>query len=80
MKIIVDSIPEYPVDCLFSVLNTNSSGIYFTCSLRENINNKHKNSLCICNDTANCKCLKKLFSQEDNDTIIINDNGEVIGL
>jgi hypothetical protein len=59
MKIIVDKIPPYPVDCLFSVLNTNSTGTYFICSLRENIDGKHKNSPCICKDTKNCECLRE---------------------
>lgn len=59
MKIIVDKIPEYPVDCLFSVLNTNSRGTYFTCSLRENIDGKHKNSPCLCKNTKNCNYLRE---------------------
>lgn len=84
MKIIVDNIPEYPVDCLFSVQNTNSKiGTYFTCSLKENIDGKHKNSPCICKNTRDCGCLKKIFSQEDNDVcepVYVNDKGELIGL
>ena len=59
MKIIVDKIPEYPVDCLFSVQNKNSRRTYFTCSLRENIDGKHKNSPCICRNTKNCECLRE---------------------
>ena len=80
MKIIVDKLPKNPVDCLFSVRSTYSGIVYYTCSLKENIKGKHKNSPCICKDTSNCICLKELFSQEDNDTVYVNDKGELIGL
>lgn len=59
MKIIVDKMPEYPVDCLFSSQTTNCKGTYFICSLRENIEGKHKNSPCICKSTKNCQCLRE---------------------
>ncbi len=59
MKIIVDKMPEYPVDCLFSSQTTNSKGTYFICSLRQNIEGKHKNSPCICKSTKNCTCLRE---------------------
>lgn len=58
MKIIVDKMPEYPVDCLFSIRNSNNGIVYYTCALRENIDGKHKNSPCMCKRTEYCNCLK----------------------
>ena len=83
MKIIVDELPKNPIDCLFSVRSTYSGIVYYACSLKANIEGKHKNSPCICRDTGNCTCLKELFSQEDNgvgEPIYVNDKGELIGI
>ena len=64
MKIIVDELPKDPIDCLFSVRNSHNGIVYYTCSLKENIEGKYKNSPCICKDTSNCMCLKKIIWPE----------------
>ena len=60
MKILVDEIPEYPQDCLFSILNKHNGETYYTCMLKENIEGKHKNSPCLCKSTKYCNCLKEV--------------------
>lgn len=60
MKILVDKIPEYPEDCLFSIQNTYNGKTYYTCMLKENIEGKHKNSPCLCKSTKHCNCLKEV--------------------
>lgn len=65
MRILVDEIPKYPEDCLFSIRNANNGVVYYTCILKENIQGKHKNSPCLCKSTKYCNCLKRLDDNED---------------
>ena len=86
MKIIVDKLPTKKEDCLFCFVETGSMHesdchkCFFKMSDYEfgGLHTSMKD--CFLTQGLKCPYLKELFSQEDNDTIYVNDKGEVIGL
>jgi hypothetical protein len=85
MKVIVDKLPTKKEDCLFCIKNYIEDSPFHSCMFQINASD-FGNGLGTDIDTCYLECgkkcpyLKELFSQEDNDTIYVNDKGELIGI
>lgn len=85
MKVIVDKLPTKKEDCLFCFTNTldkyGSHKCFFKVCEFEFGDGLHCSyNDCFLSQGLKCPYLKELFSQEDNDTVYVNDKGELIGI
>jgi hypothetical protein len=86
MKIIVDKLPTKKEDCIFCLIDSIDKK-WHKCLFRvHHSDTKGIGGISLSTDDCylackkRCPYLKELFSQEDNDTVYVNDKGELIGL
>ena len=85
MKIIVDKLPTKKEDCLFCIKEHIENSPFHGCMFQiDSSDFRHGLSTdidtCYLECGKKCPYLKELFSQEDNDTVYVNDKGELIGI
>lgn len=84
MKVIVDKLPDRKEDCIFCLLGHEK---WHKCLFQVHHDDTQglggislSTDDCYLDCGKKCPYLKELFSQEDNDTIYINDKGQLIGI